>query len=157
VCRIIGVENDWGVVDGYSYKVVPMSDPLFKCDVWHMNTTPDDELANMQKQELRVWVRSRNDEYCHARDHPNPQTPIESASIVCVPMLCNTRDVKAGDQLFCKSIIGVPRNHDTGDAPRATLGVSSEYPVPVSITAAGHRRNVAFPHWGSPKRRRIEW
>ena len=154
VCRIIGVENDWGVVDGYSYKVVPMSDPLFKCDVWHMNTTPDDELANMQKRELRVWVRSRNDEY--ARDHPNPQTPIESASIVCVPMLCNTRDVKAGDQLFCKSIIGVPRNHDTGDAPRATLGVSAEYPVPVSITAAGHQRNFAFPHWGSPKRRRIE-
>ena len=145
VCRIIGVENDWGVVDGYSYKVVPMSDPLFKCDVWHVNTTPDDELANMQKQQLRVRVRSHTDE------------SYDSTSIVYVPMLCNTKDVKAGDQLFCKSIIGVPRNHDTGDAPRATLGVSSEYPVPVSITAAGHRRNFAFPHWGSPKRRRIEW
>ena len=66
-----------------------MSDPLFKCDVWHVNTTPDDELANMQKQELRIWVRSRNDEPSHAMGHPNPQTPIDSASIVCVPMLCN--------------------------------------------------------------------
>ena len=90
-------------------------------------------------------------------NQPIVQTPIDSTSIVYVPMLCNTKDVKAGDQLFCKSIIGVPRNHDTGDAPRATLGVSSEYPVPVSITAAGHRRNVALPRWGSPKRRRIEW
>ena len=142
VCRIIGVENDWGVVDGYSYKVVPMSDPLFKCDVWHVNTTPDDELANMQKQQLRVRVRSHTDE------------SYDSTSIVYVPMLCNTKDVKAGDRLFCKSTIGVPCNHDTGDAPRATLGVSSEYAVPISQTAAAHRRNVLLPEGG--KRRRIE-
>ena len=125
-----------------------MSDPLFKCDVWHMNTTPDDKLGNMERRTVEVRVMSSTDDPSH------PQNPIESPRIVVIPMLCNTRDVKAGDRLFCKSTIGVPCNRDTGDASRATLGVSSEYAVPISQTAAAHRRNELFPEGG--KRRRVE-
>ena len=138
VCRILGVENDWGVVDGYRYKIVPMSNPLFKCDVWHMNTTPDDALVNMEKHRALVRVTSWIEDVSLPGLDPLLFESQSIVSHVCIPMLRNTRDVKAGDRLFCKSTtIGVPPNHDTGDAPRATLGAvmsssseSSEYAEP---------------------------
>ena len=128
----------WGIVDGYRYKIVPMSNPLFKCDVWHMNTTPDDALVNMEKHRALVRVTSWIEDVSLPGLDP---LLFESQSIVShvfIPMLRNTRDVKAGDRLFCKSTtIGVPPNHDTGDAPRAALGAvmsssseSSEYELP---------------------------
>ena len=139
VCSIIGAENEtWGIVDGYRYKIVPMSNPLFKCDVWHMNTTPDDALVNMEKQTALVRVTSWIEDVSHPGLDPRLFDSQSIVSHVCIPMLRNTRDVKAGDRLFCKSTtIGIPPNHDTGDAPRATLGAvmsssseSSEYAEP---------------------------
>ena len=152
VCRILGVENNWGVVDGYRYKIVPMSNPLFKCDVWHMNTTPDDALVNMEQQQVLVRVTSWIEDASRPGLDPLLFESQSIVSHVCIPMLRNTRDVKAGDRLFCKSTtIGVPSNHDTGNAPRATLDVSSEYAVPISRTAAAHRLNPA-----GGKRRRTQ-
>jgi len=134
--------GSWGVVDGYRYKIVPMSDRLFKCDAWRVNTVPIEELANMEKQTLEVEVTSRL---------MLPWSGPPSSSRVRIPVLTNTKDIKAGDRLYCKSTIGIPCNLDTGDAPRATLAVPSESAASSSRPSPN---DSPFIQW--VKRRRID-